>query len=132
METFVKIRTAPLWILLALLVSCTYRSAIVLTETDDRRTVAIDAGETLEIRLASNPTTGYRWALANPVEHLEMVGGNASFEPSASALAGAGGHEIFLFRAKTVGREVIDLRYARPWETDAAPARVYQLTVEVR
>ena len=126
------IRTAPLWILLALLVSCTHRPAIVLTEADDRRTVAIDAGETLEVRLASNPTTGYRWALASPVEHLDLVGGNASFEPPATALPGAGGHEIFLFRAKTAGRAAIELRYARTWETEAAPARVYRLTVDVR
>ena len=127
-----KTRTAPLWILLALLVSCTHRPAIVLTEADDRSTVAIDAGETLEIRLASNPTTGYRWALANPVKHLELVGGDATFKPPATALPGAGGHEIFLFRAKAAGREAIELRYARTWETDAAPARMYRLTVDVR
>ncbi len=122
MERLLKTRTVPLCILFALLVSCAHRPAIVLTETDDRSRVAIDAGETLEIRLASNPTTGYRWALANPVEHLELVGGEASFEPSARALPGAGGHEIFRFRAKAAGREAVELRYARPWENDAPPA----------
>lgn len=129
-----KMRTTPLCIavVLALVVSCAHRSEVVLTEADNRSTIAIEAGETLVVRLASNPTTGYRWNLENLPQQLELEGGEATFDPPARTLPGAGGHEVFRFRGKAPGRETIELRYQREWETDAPPAAEYRLTVEIR
>ena len=133
-ERFVKMRTTPLCIALALalVVSCAHRAEVVLTEADNRSTIAIAAGETLVVRLASNPTTGYRWKLSSQPQHLELEGGEASFDPPARALPGAGGHEVFRFRGTTAGREPIELRYQRGWETNTPPAAEYRLTVEIK
>ena len=38
-------------------------STITLTRADDGRTVDLSPGDTLVLRLAENPTTGYQWAL---------------------------------------------------------------------
>ena len=119
-------------IVLALLVSCAHRPAINLSESDAGKTITIAPGETLVIRLASNPTTGYAWTLVKAPEHLELVGGAPVYEPPDGALPGAGGHQSFRLRANTIGRETVELRYARAWERVAASGPPYQVTIEIR
>ena len=72
-------------------------------------TAAVRTGDRLVVRLAENPTTGYRWELqaADPtVLALE----SSSFEPPATSVPGAGGRRTFKFLA--VGPGATELRLA--------------------
>src|SRR5690242_5907025 len=46
--------------------------AITLTEQDNGRDIDLNAGETLIVRLPSNPSTGYNWIVAGEPSPLEL------------------------------------------------------------
>jgi inhibitor of cysteine peptidase len=45
---------------------------------------------------------------------------------------GAGGTELWTFKAVGAGKTTIALNYARPWEKDIPPAKSETFTVDVR
>ena len=94
--------------------------------------IEVGVGEEFAVTLEANPTTGYRWRLAEPFDRdaLELVG--SEFERPETDLFGAGGEEVWTFRAKRQGRAVVRLEYVRPWEGEASPAESRTLTVLVR
>lgn len=89
---------------------------------DPARPLVVRAGRTFTLKVRSNPTTGYRWELAGPLDAniLSFVG--REYRPERTDRVGAGGTEIWTFRAVGSGEAVIALKYVRPWEKDIAPA----------
>jgi len=105
--------------------------------TDLPAATEIAAGERFEVRLASNPSTGYSWALRGGADGkvVRLVG--STFVPpappaSGPAPVGQEGNEVFTFEGVAAGRATIEFAYARPWEKDVAPAKVVQQVVRVR
>ncbi len=94
--------------------------------------IQVEAGARFAIRLESNPSTGYSWRLARPLDERVVRALSSIYEPPENPVPGAGGWERWLFAAVTPGRAQIDLEYVRPWETDVPPARTASFTVEVR
>ena len=83
-------------------------------------TPAIEArvGQKFAITLDSNPSTGYSWALALPLDEnvVELV--QHTYQRAGSAQMGAGGTEVWTFEPLCVGFTTIVLKYRRPWEPD--------------
>ncbi len=96
------------------------------------RQCEIGLGERFSVFLDSNPTTGYRWQLGNPLDEavLQLVG--TEYEAPQSKLLGAGGKEKWTFRAVGRGVTSITLEYVRPWEKGVPPGKtvVYPVRVE--
>jgi inhibitor of cysteine peptidase len=92
--------------------------------------ITLAVGETMAVRLAENPTTGYRWTSDGAGDRLVEV--DSTFEPPQSRdKVGAGGTRVLRFRAAQVGRVTLVLRYARPWETGpAAGQRALQVEIQ--
>jgi len=85
----------------------------------------------LVVRLPSNPTTGYRWSLAQQSTAVLEPEGAPSYEKGAGD-AGAGGIEIWRFAPTQAGEGTLRLEYRRLWEADAAPragSSSYKVTV---
>lgn len=104
-------------------------------ESDNGRTVKLAAGESLEIALAENPTTGYRWQRAK--QAAGDVGSPCpfakdDFEPDRAGMPGAGGTHRWQFHAVEPGVCEIELEYRRSWEKDKLPERTFRIHVEVR
>jgi inhibitor of cysteine peptidase len=101
-----------------------------LVEEDSGGTIVMFAGETFEIVLEGNPTTGYQWEV-EPLDtpSLEQIG-QPSYELSSDAI-GAGGIYTFRFRAAAVGSTGVRLLYRRSFEKDVPPARVFEANVLV-
>ena len=95
--------------------------------------ITVSAGEQFDIRLPSNPTTGYRWQVDGKLNMRIVRLVDTRFEPTAPdpAVLGAGGTEIFTFVGVAAGTSRIKLVYLRPWEKGIAPARTAEYTVEV-
>jgi inhibitor of cysteine peptidase len=94
------------------------------------REVTLAVGQVLELALSENRTTGFRWDLKTKAEPAcELV--ESTFNPPVGH-RGNGGIHRWQFRAVQSGGGEIELEYRRPWEKDAAPARVYKLGVRVR
>ena len=84
----------------------------------DARTSAIAAtvGVPFSITLDSNPTTGYSWDLATPLDPNVVDLLQHTYQRSGGSRPGAGGTEIWTFDPLCAGFTTIVLRYRRPWE----------------
>lgn len=95
--------------------------------------VTLKVGDTFIIRLESNPTTGYSWALAKPesdiVEQVSKV-----YEPSNTSenIVGSGGTEVWTFKAKAKGQIILTFQYIRPWEKDIPPIKEETYSIIVK
>lgn len=104
---------------------------VALDASDAGHEVRLGSGQTLDISLASNPTTGYRWDVeALDGDVLKQVG-EADYEPQ-SKLAGAPGVEILHFEAVGSGRTSLRLIYHRSWEKDVEPLETFSVEVVVQ
>lgn len=81
-----------------------------------------------EIRLLSNPSTGYRWTAESDDETVVCVCGHG-FSPAREGLMGAGGAECFRLDGAGEGYADITFRYARSWEEEPLYTIVYQVLV---
>ena len=92
-------------------------------QAGNNNVIKVDAGSNFTITLESNPTTGYKWEIANmlDVRLLELV--DSKYEPTRTDLVGAPGKEKWTFKAKKVGKTIVSFDYARPWEKDTEPVQ---------
>lgn len=75
----------------------------------------VNVGESFDIKLAENPTTGYRWALTRLPENFYLL--SDYYVPNQPMMAGSGGNHYFTFVAvkpKTEG--TFDFYMLRSWE----------------
>jgi inhibitor of cysteine peptidase len=98
----------------------------------DPTIITAEPGKTFTLTLDSNPTTGYRWELANPVDekHVKLI--SSEYHRGSTQLMGAGGKEIWTFKAAAEGNTKIHLKYVRPWETNMPPAQTTNFLVAVK
>lgn len=106
----------------------TWVATIELVETDEGTTVRAHVGDIIKLRLADNPTTGYRWELEPVAGGLVPL--ETSYEPSSS-LAGSGGIGTWTVRAAEAGRVGLSLKRWRPWEGEASVQARFAVTVDV-
>ena len=100
-----------------------------IDEGSNGQDVAVAEGDTLEITLPENPTTGYRWSFESNGEPVCVLIGS-SFEPSVGP-PGAGGRHRWRFRAAVPGQARIALAYRRPWAEAESPAKTFAVQVRV-
>lgn len=99
-----------------------------LDESSNAKEIDLTVGESLEVRLQENRTTGYKWI-------VDSAGGpecklvSDSFE--AGTAVGQPGTHIWEFRAEKAGSGEIALSYRRPWEEKQQPAHSFTLRVQV-
>ena len=107
---------------------------IKIGEADQGKTFTAKVGQTIEIALVGNPTTGYSWTAALEAKDaalLEQVGEPAYMQdPVEGEIVGAGGTYTFTFKAIAEGEATLTLVYARAWES-VAPLHTYQVTVVI-
>jgi inhibitor of cysteine peptidase len=100
--------------------------------SNPEKTIEIKAGQYFKIALNSNPSTGYGWQLAVPLN--EKIVGNAgeTYILPANPIPGAGGKEIWNFISINQGSTEISFKYIRPWEKNVKPVResTFKIIVE--
>jgi inhibitor of cysteine peptidase len=121
-------------ILTGLMTACASDDAFTLSMADQGRSITLETGQELVLRLPSNPTTGYRWE----IETLDRVYlqpiGEAEFvqdEQGGEQLVGVGGVEIFRFRALEPGMMDLKLIYHRTWETEP-PLETFEINIDIQ
>jgi len=125
---------APLILLVALTVvaGCRPQQEVKVGIDDNGREVQLKKGQTLVVTLEANPTTGYSWEVAEPLDEqvLRQVG-EPEFKQESEAL-GAGGVQVLRFEAVNAGQITLKLVYHRPWEKGVEPLETYSLQVVVQ
>lgn len=101
---------------------------------EDGKRIQLSPGQTLVVRLESNKTTGYSWAIAQLDGEALRSSGEPEYQApdrGATPRLGAGGSQVFRFQAAKAGTSDLQLVYHRPWQKDTPPERTYHLTVVV-
>jgi inhibitor of cysteine peptidase len=101
-----------------------------LTNKDAGSTVVMKVGDTLEVALEGNPTTGYTWEVAPDSGALLSPRGEMQFKPDSS-LIGAGGIVTLYFAAVQPGEGSLRLIYHRTFEPTVAPLKIFEINVLV-
>jgi inhibitor of cysteine peptidase len=100
----------------------------VLDDRNNTQTITIKSGETFQIELSENPSTGYAWNIS-ATPGLTIV--NDTFVPSSSGLTGAGGKREWQIRASGNGDQQLSGTYKRSWETISGNETTYSLNIKI-
>jgi len=96
--------------------------------------IEVEKGQKFTIILESNPTTGFGWQLAKPLDESIVKFIDSEFRTLATKFPpppGTGGIEIWTFEAIGVGTTEVFMEYLRPWE-DAPPEKEQTFIVIVK
>ncbi len=127
-------KRAYLWaglVLAALSLAGCRGGQMLLTEQDSGKTVEMAVGEEFSVQLAGNPTTGYMWSVTDLEGGYLQQQGEPDYERD-SELIGAGGVYTFHFKSLQVGQTTLALVYARSFEPDVPPEKVFSVRVVIR
>ena len=106
--------------------------------TKDNADTTIEAllGSEFALVLESNPTTGYKWQLADPLNESVVTLVIQEYVQTkvkeGENTAGAGGEETWTFRAVGEGETEISLKYVRSWEAGSPSDETVTFTVNVK
>ena len=116
---------------LALFFAVGCAKTVEVNEEMNGGSVTLEQGQTLVLKLASNPTTGYDWEIVDlNAAILEKVG-EVEYK-SDSALTGSGGVNTYTFKAVGSGNMQLSLVYHRSWEKDIPPIETFVMDVTVK
>ena len=107
------------------------KSAKQITEADAGHQIELRTGDTLEITLPLNPTTGFQWEVSDLDSTILRPVGEPIFKPSSNAV-GSGGQVTLHFESVRAGQTALRLILHRPFETDVAPMQTFEVTVIVK
>ena len=80
-------------------------------------------GSTFVITLPSNRTTGYSWAIDDPLNSAVVAYRGKKYVTPKTGLVGAPGMEVWTFTAAGRGHALISFKYARPGKRMRLPQR---------
>ena len=118
-------------VFLAVVVMAGCAKTVEVNQEMNGGSVTLEQGQTLVLKLASNPTTGYDWEIVDlNAAILEQVG-EVEYK-SDSGLTGSGGVNTYTFRAVESGNTQLSMVYHRSWEKDIPPIETFDLDVTVK
>lgn len=105
---------------------------VLLTAEDEGKEIHLQRDQVLLIALEANPSTGYRWEVAEidpPILELTDDG----YQPDAEAAMGVGaaGTQRLTFEPVDLGETEVVLAYRRPWETAVDPANTFAIEIAI-
>jgi inhibitor of cysteine peptidase len=103
---------------------------LIIDENRNGETIAAAIGDAIEVRLAENATTGFRWKLISPCAPACAITGETR-RPAATAAPGAGGEHHWQLQASAAGECEFKAEYRRHWEDATAPAREFAIRIRV-
>ena len=99
---------------------------MIIREQDAGRTIQVSRGELIILRLAENPTTGYRWTVESS-QGLELIDDQNFFGEGL----GAGGARVLQFRSRRNGECELRLKHWREWEGETSVIGRFQVHLVV-
>ncbi|MCR9194621.1 MAG: protease inhibitor I42 family protein [Hyphomonas sp.] len=84
------------------------------TDPESGTTVTLRPGGKLNLKLDSNPTTGYYWYLKDiDASRVDQLSEDYFADPAPEGVTGSGGHQMFVFEALQIGKTDLVLSYER-------------------
>lgn len=102
---------------------------ISINEDFNGKEITVYTGQTMELVLPGNPTTGYTWRYVyEPDKNLMTETGNSY--KIESDLIGAGGNFHWTYSFLHSGSASLSLEYCRPWENNSA-IKTFDLKINI-
>ncbi|MGA2636035.1 MAG: protease inhibitor I42 family protein [Terracidiphilus sp.] len=134
-------RSVRLYLLFVLLAAAlfsqeAFAATKVITDSDKGGTIHMKTGDTLEVRLEANPTTGFMWFLKKESTRLLKLTGQTETKPPEPAagqpvMVGRPIFQVFEFQAKQPGDGILLLHYVRSWDPPSPNEQQFQIHVVV-
>ena len=103
-----------------------------ITDRDNGKDIDLTTGEHLLVRLPSNPTTGYSWAVVGDPAPLKLEKSAFHKNTKSSQVMGAPGAQVLQFNASSAGIANLTVVYRRSWEYNVPPVKTFSVRVSVR
>jgi len=101
---------------------------ITVTEHNDGGQVSAQVGDTIEIHLAENATTGYRWETYDLDPHLlELEEATGNYRSGA---VGSGGEVQFRIKVRATGSATLRLKCWRRWEGEGGVLKRFVVKID--
>jgi inhibitor of cysteine peptidase len=99
--------------------------------TDFTQLITVKAGETFDLVVPSNPSTGYRWDIIPELDETRIEFIAQDYVAEEPVIPGSGGVDVWTFRALSPGDTTIVLGYYPPGDqTDPEEAVTFSIHVE--
>ncbi|MGB3120473.1 MAG: protease inhibitor I42 family protein [Verrucomicrobiales bacterium] len=87
-----------------------------LTDQDDRATVNLPVGRTVQLTLPANSSTGYQWELGVSLQGkpVALLSKTYKSDPKPPGFTGGGGKTVLIFKANGSGETKVTLIYKSP------------------
>jgi inhibitor of cysteine peptidase len=92
----------------------------------------VKVGDEICVWLKSNPSTGYSWNLDSSTDEKIVKKVSKDFQPPKVQMPGAGGIDVWKFKAVSAGKTKIILNYSRPFEKGVKPVTVKEFNITVQ
>jgi inhibitor of cysteine peptidase len=103
-----------------------------LNQVNITRAVTMNVGDTLQVSLASNSSTGFRWTPDMQITDAAVMAqaGHEVLAPTAGR-PGAAGREVWALQAIGPGTTTVSTTYGRPWPGGEKDAWTFTAEVTV-
>ena len=116
-----------------LLTACTAQvGGIDLTETNHGQTIDATRNQTINVKLDSNATTGYKWNLVTEPNDTIVKLVSSKYNAPVGGGVGAGGSESWQFQTVGVGTTTLKLVYFRQFEGNLPRGKEFSITIVVK
>jgi inhibitor of cysteine peptidase len=110
----------------------TLEPIVEVNPTDPDQTIEVQAGETFDIVIDTNPTTGYHWEFIGEVDGniVEFVSRDYTADEPVSP--GSGGVDVWTFKAVSTGQAQITLGSYPPGVNGGEPEQTVAFNIIVK
>lgn len=91
-----------------------------------------EVGSEFDVRLPENRSTGFSWALAEPLDREILRFVDQQYVAAETDLVGVGGTSVWRFRGVAAGQTTLSFVYRRAWEKGVEPARRVDYSVVIK
>lgn len=111
---------------------CLALGSLLTSAAERPKPLTVKVGQEFKISLQYNASTGYQWQFGQPPDQnlLKLLG--TEYKRPKSNLLGAGGDEIWTFKALAEGKTKLELNYVRPWEKGSSPAQRTNFVIVIK
>jgi inhibitor of cysteine peptidase len=99
-----------------------------ISSSQNGQVVSIKVGDTVELRLPENSSTGYRWTV-DAIDDARVIVDDTGFHGGAAP--GSSGDAYWRLRATGSGAAAIALKRWRPFEGDRSIVERFAITLQI-
>ena len=106
---------------------------VQLTDANNGGQVTVKVGQTINLQLEANPSTGFGWEVSQLDTTILAQKGDKTYTPASlnKSVAGGGGWEYFHFTVQQKGETTLKLIYHRSWEKGVEPAKTFEVKIHI-